>query len=410
LRSRLAASDVRVEFEHTVWLLEPGFGVETVGPNGRAAFRADALIVASGTSELVVPTPGWTLPGVIGLGAATVLVKAQGILPGARTVVAGCGPLVLAAAGSIMKAGGQVAAVVDLNGITDVLRLLPRMAGRPDLFARGGRWIQQAYSSGATILSRHAVVAVEGDREVSAVIVAPVDRLWKPIASAPSLRIVADTLAIGHGLVPATEATRLLGARHVFVPASGGWIPEHDDLGRTSVPHLYVAGDVAGIAGAAAALLRGRRAGLTAARDLGKLTETGHRTAVDRLRAKLRRAESFGAAAAALMHVRPGLFDTVTPDTVVCRCEDITRLQIEEAVARGARTLNEVKAATRCGMGPCQGRMCGETAATLVGAQICSREAAGAWTARPPLRPVLLDPLTGDFDYEAIVMQSPAPA
>jgi bacterioferritin-associated ferredoxin len=94
---------------------------------------------------------------------------------------------------------------------------------------------------------------------------------------------------------------------------------------------------------------------------------------------------------------------------VVCRCEDVTRAEIEEAVQAGARTLDQVKAFTRCGMGPCQGRMCGETAGDIVALQVGTRGAVGWWTGRPPLRPVPLADLVGTFDYGDIPVPRPAP-
>jgi thioredoxin reductase/bacterioferritin-associated ferredoxin len=409
LRTRLAASRVLAMWEQTVWLAEPGFTVESIGPDGRRTFRADAVIVASGTHERIIPVPGWTLPGVVGLGAVTVLLKSQRVLPGTRTLVAGCGPLLLAAAAGILEAGGEVSAVVDLNGWIDVLRVAPQMLARPDLVARGSRWLRLLRRMRVPIFQRHAVIAIEGETEVSGAVIVPVDATWKPIPGGRQQRIAADAVAIGHGLVPAVEATRLLGAEHTFEPSSGGWVPRHDEFGRTTVPRLYVAGDVCGVAGAEAALGRGRRAGRIAACDLGKSDASTFSAGMRADAQALRRAERFGSAAAALMRTRSGLTDTITSDTIVCRCEDVTRREIDAAVADGARSLNAVKAATRCGMGPCQGRMCGEAVALLLAGRGGGRSAVGAWTTRPPLRPVPLDALTGAFDYADIPLQSTLP-
>ena len=117
----------------------------------------------------------------------------------------------------------------------------------------------------------------------------------------------------------------------------------------------------------------------------------------------------FADAMAGLMRFRPGMLDGIAGDTVVCRCEDVTRDEIETAIASGANEVNQLKHFTRCGMGPCQGRMCGEIAAELVAARVGSREAAGQWTARPPLRPVPLSGVLGEFRYEDIPIPEPAP-
>jgi thioredoxin reductase len=410
LRKRLAASPVRAMFEQTAWLAEPGFTVEAVGPDGRQTFRADALIVATGTHERIIPVPGWTLPGVVGLGAVTVLLKSQHVLPGARTLVAGCGPLLLAAAVGIIEAGGDVAAIVDLNGWSSLLPVAPRMLARPDLIARGIRWMQTIRRHGVPVFRRHTIVAIEGRKEVEAVVIAPVNLSWQPIPNGRSIRIATDAVALGHGLVPAVEATRLLGAKHVFDPRSGGWVPDHDPYGRTTIPRLYAAGDVCGVAGVAAAAARGRRAGLAAANDLGKIDSRRFAAEAGRDGLALRRAEQFGSGAARLMQIRSGLIHTITPETIVCRCEDVTRQEIETAIVEGGRTLNAVKSATRCGMGPCQGRMCSEATTLLVASRVGGLLAAGTWTIRPPLRPVPFDALTENFEYGDITQQPVLPA
>ena len=112
---------------------------------------------------------------------------------------------------------------------------------------------------------------------------------------------------------------------------------------------------------------------------------------------------------ARLMAPRSGQVEAIAYDTVVCRCEDVTRAEVEEALERGAADVNQLKSWTRCGMGPCQGRMCGDTVAQIVAARTGSRAAAGAWTARVPLRPLNVDAMAGEFDYDDIPIPTAAP-
>lgn len=405
-RGLLRESSARTAFGRQVWSVAPGYRVEALGPSGPESWDAKALVVATGTSERVVPFPGWTLPGVIGLAGATLLLKAQQTLPGERTVVAGCGPLLAAVASGIIKAGGRVAALADLSGPADWMRALPSLAGQPRLLLRGAGWLRRVRRAGAPILFRHTIREVRGAGNGLAVELAPVDRERGALSYAAARRIEADAVAVGHGLIPATEVTRLLGAEHVYRAEVGGWVPVRDSDGRTSRAGLYVAGDGAGISGAAAAHLEGRLAGLAAALDLGRLSQNAFAARAVGLHRRLRWAAQAGQAMARLMALRPKQVASVPPEVVVCRCEDVTRGEIDAAIADGARDLNQLKAWTRCGMGPCQGRMCGETAASLLAAQVGGREMAGTWTPRVPLRPVRLDRLIGDYGYGDI----PAPA
>jgi bacterioferritin-associated ferredoxin len=182
-----------------------------------------------------------------------------------------------------------------------------------------------------------------------------------------------------------------------------------DALGRTSVPGLFAVGDGAGVRGAAPAEVAGEIAGLAVAHEAGAVGPEGFARLVRRLQERLRGLEPFARAAAALMAARPAQVAAIPPETVVCRCEDVTRAEIDAAHDAGAHDVNQLKHFTRCGMGPCQGRMCGDVIAELLGQRTGGREAVGYWTARPPLRPLALDDLIGTFAYRDIPIPEPAP-
>lgn len=409
LRAALAASDVRVAFEHRVWLITEGFRIEAVGPAGPVTWRARAIIAATGASERVVPFPGWTEPGVIGLAGATILLKAQQVLPGKRALVAGCGPLLPAVAAGVLKAGGAVEAIVDLASRREWLAALPAMLTRPDLLGRGLGWLARLRRSGVPVHHRHAlrrVVRTDGRLRAT---IAPVDDSGAFMSEAGDREFEVDWVAVGHGLVPGTEITRLLGAEHQYEHDCGGWIAVRDECGRTSVEGLLVAGDAGGIRGAAAAVEEGRLAGLAVAYDQGRLDAVAFARAARPIRRRMRRARCFGAASARLMALRPRQVASIAEETLICRCEDVTRDEIERAIAAGVDEINQLKAWTRCGMGPCQGRMCGETVAALLAATRGSRAAAGFWTGRAPLRPVPLDALLGEYDHADIPLPRAAP-
>jgi thioredoxin reductase/bacterioferritin-associated ferredoxin len=414
LRAALAASGAEIRTGCRVWGVGGGplvplgaadapFRVDALGPDGVPfAVEARALLLCCGTSERILPFPGWTLPGVLGLAAATILLKAQAVLPGRRVVVAGAGPLLYVVAAKLLAGGGQVAAVVDLAARREWLAALPALAVRPDLLARGAAWRAKLLTARVPVLAAHRVVAAEGEGALRCVAVAP-------LAGGASRRIEADALCIGHGLIPATEATRGFRAAHRYDAAAGGWVPVTDADGRTSVTRLYAAGDGAGVRGAAAAPAGGRLAALAALRDLGLLDVAAHEAARAGPATAHGRACRAGAAMARMMALRPALVAAIPPETVICRCETVTRAEIESAIGDGARQMNQVKQYTRAGMGPCQGRLCGEAVAELLAAHVGGREHAGFATGRIPLRPVPMRALLGEFDYADIPVPKPAP-
>lgn len=408
LRDRLRESAVRTLFDHTVWSVSPGFRVDALGPDGPVSCTARAVIAATGAQERVVPFPGWTLPGVTGLAGATIMLKSQGICPGRLTLVAGQGPLLLAVAIGILKAGGRVAAIVDLASRGDWLADWPALLSRPDLAARGALWQATLRRADVPFLYAHAIRAAEEARGALQVILGPVAANGAPLPG-PERVFQVDAVAVGNGLTASTDITRLLRARHHFESLRGGWVPSLDGDFRSSVPGLYVAGDGAGLAGAAAAACDGRLAGLAAALDLGALSVAEYTRIVAPLRREARRARRFGTAMAKLMALRAGQVLAMPPETVLCRCEDVTRAEITAAAAEGAQSLNQLKAWTRCGMGPCQGRICGDVVGAALAAEGCSREAAGYFTGRTPFRPLPLDQIAGNVAYADLKLPPPAP-
>ena len=345
---------------------------------------------------------------MIGLAGATILLKSQHMLPGRRTLVAGSGPLLLAVAAALLKAGGEVAAVADFASPGEWGRRLPVIARSPSLAMRGLGWLASVKRAGVPILSRHAIRRVEAEAQGLRAILGPVDAEGRP-ASGAERSFAVDAIAVGHGLTPSNDVTRLLRVDHAFDPRRGGWVPRRDDAGRTSIPGFYIAGDGGGIAGAAAAALDGRLTGLATAHDLGSLAPDAHDAHVARLRGPAARARRFGEAMAELMTLRPGQIEAIPPDCIVCRCEDVTRAEIDAAMVAGATTLNQLKAWTRCGMGPCQGRICGDVAGALLARTTGRREEVGTFTGRTPFRPLSLAALAGDCDYADIALPPPAP-
>ena len=418
LRDTLARSSATLVPQARVWSVLPdedGFRVDAQTSRGPLSARARALLVATGALERVVPFSGWTTPGVIGLAAATTLLKAQRTAPGERVLVAGAGPLLAAVSAAVTATGATVVATVDRNSPAAWFAALPRMRARPVLLAQGLGWLARIGRARTPLRFRSSVMAVEGTDRVRAATIAPLGP--EGVARAASERFEVDSVVVGHGLTPGTEVTRLLRAEHVFDRALGGWRPVTDAGGRTSVRGLYAAGDGAGVLGAAAAASGGAVAAFQIAGDLG--LGIGSPRQLRALQRQHRRAARFGAAMSALTALAPAHVDAMPADTIACRCEDVTKAEIVEACAAGAADINQLKHFTRCGMGPCQGRSCSEVVAEIVAGCLCAREPGlardaararvGQWTGRVPLRPMPLAGLLGEFDYSDIPVPEPAP-
>ena len=408
-RNILENSDLTALFKHRVWSVSSDLVVSTVGPNGLSSWHARSLIIANGALERIIPFPGWTIPGVIGLAASTILLKSQYVLPGQSTVVAGCGPLLIAVANEIIKSGGKVSAIIDLNSKSDWIKAFPRLLSRPDQLFKGMSWFANIMKAGIKLYGGHAVTNTKQVDNVLRISIAPINSAGSILDSKNQKIVEGDCLAIGHGLFPSTEITRLLKAKHIYDPLKGGWVPLIDDDFRSSIPGVYIAGDATGISGAFSAVQKGRIAGMAAVRDLNVMSSQKYKAKIKSELIILKKNENFGKAAVRLMKFRPELIQTITSETIVCRCEDVFRSEIDEAIESGARDLNQLKAWTRCGMGPCQGRTCSEAIEAILASKVGSRELAGQWTGRTPLRPVPIEQIIGKYTYEDIPIPENAP-
>ena len=407
LREAVKDSPVTHHGNARVWQIErgpEGWNVYVLRQGQSQVLHARALIIAAGAREFVQPVPGWTTPGVLGLAGATALIKQELALPGKRTIVSGTGPLVFFVASEIRRLGGEVGAVITPNSRSDWLRCLPAMLSRPDLLWRGGRWIADLRLAGVPIHWRHAVTRVAGETRVTGVEFRKLAADWSPTGAGQ--RIDGDSLCLGNGLIPAIEAAQLAGLGLKHHPCLGGWVPRQGADGATDVEGLFLCGDSTGIRGAAAAESHGQLAGLSAAQYLG--ADTGAERA--RLRPAYQRAARFGTAMTGLSVPRKGLAALTSDETIVCRCESLSRADIAAEIISGAGSTNAVKSGLRAGMGPCGGKFCQTAVARMIADAEGRAEAdVPPPTPRPPLRPVPVAALAGDFSYSDLPIPKPAP-
>jgi thioredoxin reductase/bacterioferritin-associated ferredoxin len=366
----LAGCGARLLADTTVWAARDEHTLLAATSDGRAhAVHARAIVLATGAYDRPVAFPGWTLPGVVTAGAAQSLAKAEDVLPGRRVLLAGAGPFLLPVAEQLLARGAEVAVVAEATGRAEWLRTAPRMLRHP---RRVGEYAAyRARLRGVPFMWSHAIVCAEGSGRVASATVARVDADWRPRPGSERTFAV-DAVATAYGFLPSVELARALGC------ALAGERVAHDADMRTTVPHVFVAGEAAGVGGADLALVEGEIAGRAAA---------GHR-ARRALRRRRRRGAAFARVLDDLFGPRAGLLELADAATTVCRCEDVTAGDLDAAIAAGARSMGALKVATRCGQGPCQGRIC----AHLVAARAPDVEDA-RFSSRPPVRPVALSTL-----------------
>ena len=402
LRARLAASSVYLLPRSQVWDVRAGFSVFCISQQGAHVLSAPKLVLATGATERIIPFEGWTVPGIFGLAAATVMMKSEGTLPGRDVVVAGQGPLLIAVAAKALALGLRPCAIIDRAGYGDWARALVGFANVPSMALQGARWMAQIQRAGVPMHRHCEVIKSRGRDSLTGVTI-------RSLTTGATTEIAADTLYIGNGLTPGDDIHRLLGVAQQADRLRGGYKTLCDADRRSSLAGLYVAGDGAGIYGALPSAVQGHLAGLAAALDHGALDATRHDAEARPLRSKLARYIRFADASCRLMRFPVTALDSVPETTIICRCEDVTAGDIEQAVKDKARDMNQLKHFTRLGMGPCQGKMCSMNAACLLRRQADLPPGDMRLTPRAPIRPIEMEPLIGTFDYADIPVPKPAP-
>jgi NADPH-dependent 2,4-dienoyl-CoA reductase/sulfur reductase-like enzyme len=317
-------------------------------------FRYQKLILATGARERFIPFPGWTLPGVMGAGGLQALVKGGLPIQGKRVVIAGTGPLLLAVAAYLKEKGAQVCLIAEQSTLSRLTRFALKLLDQPAKMLQFIR-LQKALF-GIPYLTNCWPTAAHGTGQLAAVTLRQSNR---------TRRVECDYLATSYYLVPNVELASMLGC------AIHDGAVQVNEFQQTTQPAIYAVGEATGIGGVERSVIEGQIAGYAAANqpDLARSLFSGRK-----------RQHQFSQALARTFALRSELKGLSSPDTIICRCEDVTRERLD-----GYASARAAKLHTRCGMGPCQARICGPIVSFLYGWQDDS--------IRPPLFPVSIESL-----------------
>ncbi len=326
-------------------------GVYLLEENQQASLlHAGKIIICSGGRELLLPFPGWTLPGVTGAGGLQALVKGGVPVNSQRIVIAGSGPLLLASADTARKNGAQIVGLLEQQSWPAVAAMMMQLWRWPSKLRQAVSLVNARYRAGSY------VTEALGENRLEAVKIRQGGR---------EKIIECDRLACGFGLVPNLQLAELLGAEHdhdgIFV----------DEQQRTRLPDVYAAGECTGIGGSELSIAEGYIAGYCAA---------GHPHQATPWVARREQWHSFATLLKQTFSLKPELKTLVNDSTLICRCEDVRWAEVSSL-----ENLKQIKMLTRCGMGPCQGKICHSSLRFL-------KPLAGSQT-RPPIMNARIDTL-----------------
>lgn len=382
LHRRFDALMLRLDYRPNtlVWAIE-GRTLHLVSGGRAQTVSFDSLLIASGAMDRIAPMVGWTLPGVFTLGGAQVALKDQGCLIGRRVAFLGSSPLLALAARQYRDMGAEIAVIADTTPFFGKVKALSALLREPRTLMRGLWYTSASLAAGTTMLNGVRPIAIEGGNQVEALVLRDARGIER--------RFACDAVALGYGLKPETQLADLAGADFAYDPDFRLTLPVIDGAGRVR-PGLYLAGDGVRIGGADAAEASGALAAHAVLSDLG---ETWHAGAMRRLARRVDRLRSFQRGLAQAFAWPYEAIAALPDDVTLCRCENVTVGAVRAAMAEnlGPAEVNRVKAMTRCGMGRCQGRVCGPALSEIVAA--CAgidAATAGRLRGQAPVKPIAL--------------------
>jgi len=405
----LESTSVEIFSNTLVWGVFPasrgeGWLLNLHGEGVPKQIQAHSLILATGAYDTPIPFPGWTLPGVMTAGAGLISVKNQRVMPGKRALLTGTGPLQLALASSLIHAGVEVAMVLEAS------QPFPKAFQYAPVMINQWSRILEGVDYGFTMLRARvpyrlgwAVIEARGDGQVEEAVIARMDNEWHPLRGTEQV-VQVDTIFSGYTVKPNNFLGRMMGCEFRPDHQQGGLVPVRDEWMQTSLPGVYLAGDAAGIGGAELARVEGKVAAVAAAVRAGRFSEKDAKPFSRRMRGQLRRQRRFANLLSELFTPQLGVISLATDNTIICRCEEVTLGDIRKVITEGARTVNDIKVLTRCGMGNCQGRNCELSIARILvqelGASGLTFDEVGVFRVRPPLHPLPVSVLADSLEVE----------
>lgn len=374
-----------------VWQAESNGEVCLSRKGGSAKLKAEYLVIATGAMERPVPFPGWTLPGVMTCGGMSNLFKDSGLVPREPLVLVGSGPLLWLVAEHLFHLQCPIAAICDT---TPMMQVFPAMKHMPKALLRAG-YMWKGVKMIAAVHKTAMKAKVPIYRNVTDIRAEGEEKLTRVRVKSGSKELSFDvtTLLVSEGVIPNVSLLRQIGCNHIWDPVQRFWHPDVTAQGRTNLPNVFVAGDGGFVHGAKSAELKGQLAALTIAREMHRISTPEYENAVGPIQKDLDNELLPRPFIDALYAPRDTLY-TMPDSTIVCRCEGVTAGKIRDMIDDGYTDHNEIKAIIRCGMGPCQGRMCGSAVHELIakGAGIAPQDAR-PHRLRPPIKPVTLQEL-----------------
>ncbi len=387
------AADIPISYATSVWDIEAAneqynkvLRIGLVNAGQTEMLYPRHIILACGAMERPTPFPGWTLPGVMTVGAAQTLLKDGGLVPEGNVVVAGNGPLLTLFVKQLLSAGVQPTHILHtgkspfIQSLSALPQAISASLAAPGILWKGLSWLQDIRRAGIPQTQGISTLAAHGADQLSEI---------SYTINGKTKHIPADLLLVHDGVIPNSHLAMAASCQHDWHQQQRCWTPQVDEQGASSQADITIIGDAAGIQGADVAQLAGHVRGWQVAEQLGLQSANAVQKATAAEQHQLKRLRRLRDFLDLLYPPSPCFYQQLPAETLVCRCEEVTAQELREVAAHGCMGPNQAKAFTRCGMGPCMGRLCGNTVSQLL-AEAHGTDVAdmGHYRIRAPIKPL----------------------
>ncbi len=389
LYERFISSGIEHWLETSVWQITENKEVCFKRNGLTGIIKSKFIVICGGAYERAMPITGWTLPGVMSVGAAQTLLKSSSV--GAdNCVFVGCGPLLYLTVYQYLRAGFKVKAVLDTSRLKQILYSIPYFFPALinfNLLWQGLRWIRHI-SKHTKVYTRVKNISILGKEKAQC--------LEITLSNGENLIIDTQNIFLHQGIVPNINLTMATGIKHHWSQFQYCWHPTLSLSGETSIKGIYVAGDNGGIGGVNTSLTSGQIAALDIGKKLNKTTNFAKLL----VWFKFLKDKSLRPFLDILFQLDENFLVPKNHNEIVCRCENVNKSEIENSIKLGISGPNQLKSFCRAGMGNCQGRLCGLTVQTMIALQQNRKlNEVGYYRLRPPVKPITMKELSSFEEY-----------
>lgn len=349
------------------------------------------ILLATGARERFLPFPGWTLPGVYSTGLIQVLSKSNGVMAAKEILIGGSGLFLYAVGYEILRNGGKVLGILEQSALFNKMKMLGQFFHQAAKFTEGAKYLAKIYSKGVPVRYRTKILEARGKDELEEVVTCKVDASGNMLEGTEKV-IPTKALAVGYGFVPNIELPQVAGCELEHHEERGGWIVKVNEGMESTVPGIYAAGEITGIAGAQKSITDGQLAAYSILNFFEKIDPKEYQQQKEKLNRIRQHHLDFGKHFNLLYKTPDRMVRDIPDHTMICRCEDVTMKDIKDACEMGCNNPGGLKIVVRTGMGNCQGRTCGPIIYDLL-AQLHRKSPAdiGVFNSRPPVKSIFLN-------------------